>query len=315
MRAPQSIRQLFDFSSVTRLSAALAGALLLAGCGGDGDPTGPAGGDGPMSAKINGEAWTAAGLAIAQALPKVPGAFVVQGTEAFGTGSELRTISLTVYNVGGPGTYPLGVNVMVAGGTAILANAGGGWGTPLSGEAGTVTITALDPSRIAGTFSFVADATTGSATGQVTVTDGEFDLALPGAALLPIPENAVSRASATIAGGSWNASTLSAVLSSGNFVMTAGNTTRTVTIIVQSVAEGPFPFSSAASVHISGPSGGTEPDCCWGFGTDASGTITIESLTASRISGTFEGTVVPIMGTGATGAITVVGGTFDMGLR
>lgn len=303
----------FGRSGASAVVAALL-ALSLAGCGKDSNPAGPGGGDGPMSAVINGEAWVAGdALALAQPVPNTPGAFIVNGTEAFVAGGPLRTISLSLYNVAGPGTYPFGVNLMVPGGNAILANTTSGWGTPLSGAAGTITITALDASRIAGTFAFTADATTGSATGQVVVTDGEFDLPLPGTPLLPIPDNAISRASVTVDGQPWNAATLSGTTAGGNFVLTANNLARNLTIVVQGAAPGTFPLSAAANVQFSDGSG-TGPECCWGHGTGATGSITISSQSASRISGTFDVTLVPVGG-GATNPISLTGGTFDIGLH
>jgi hypothetical protein len=306
-----SIVQRIVFQSFPALFV-VAAIATLPGCGGDDNPAGP-GADGPMSATIDGESWTAGGFALAQTVPNVPGAFILTGTEAFVAGRELRSMTLTLYSIAGAGTYPLGVNLMVPGGNAIVANTTSGWGTPLSGAAGTITITTFSETRIAGTFSFVASATTGSATGSATVTDGEFDLELPGASFLPIPDNAISVASASIDDEPWNAATLASTTSGGNFVLVANNTERNITLIVQSFSEDTFPLSSSASVSVSSADP-TCPDCCWGHGTGASGTITISSITAPRIAGSFEVSLVPSSG-GATGSITLAGGQFDVGRR
>jgi hypothetical protein len=50
------------------------------------------------------------------------------------------------------------------------------------------------------------------------------------------------------------------------------------------------------------------------FRPDASGTITVTSLTSSSASGTFSLVLQPLTATGATGAITVTNGVFDVTL-
>ena len=76
----------------------------------------------------------------------------------------------------GPGTYTIGPVSGSRWGTVRQHQAGGSdriWRT----GAGTVTLTRFDTYRVAGTFSFVAEAdpSTG-ATGNMTVTNGRFDI-------------------------------------------------------------------------------------------------------------------------------------------
>jgi hypothetical protein len=300
------------------LGIGAAGALLFAltGCGSSSNPAGPGPGQdnatGPMTATIDGAAWAADETSVtAQTVPGIPGAFLVQGSEVRSV-TDIRTISMTLYNVAGTGTYPLGMNTMMFGGTALVADATSGWSTPLSGTAGTVTITALNPSRIAGTFSFGADALTGSATGTKTVTNGEFDLLLQsGGTLLPVPANAGGRVGATVGGSAWNAATVAVSTFSGNFILTTSNTAYTLSISVPSAsAPGTYVLGGTNSVQVTDAGGSTTWFCCSGGGS-GSGSVTIDTLTADRATGSFQATLDRV-GPGST--LAVVGGTFDVGL-
>jgi hypothetical protein len=303
--------------------------FLLPACGGsDGNPMGAGGtggtggtggsgggsGAGPMSATVDGQPWTAsANTVVAQTSPTVPGLFQIQGTEFMGSSS--KTISVTCYNIAGPGTYPFGVNIMVAGGLGIVATATAGWATPLSGASGTLTITALDPNRIAGTFAFVAGASSGSATTATTVTSGTFDVALPGTALPPLPANAASAFSSTVAGSPWTAATVVSTVAGGNLVVGGSNTQYFVNLIVTGGATpGTYPLGGLVQVIISDPTGGlTGANCCWGGVSGDTGSITVSSVTASRAAGTYSVTLNPRPGSAATVPATVTG-SFDVGL-
>ena len=116
-----------------RLVAGGFAVLMLAACGGgdDGNDPGGGGGSGPFTAVVEGEAWSADELTIAaQTVPAVPGGFVLTGTQV-SNGSDARTISLSLYNIRGTGTYALGVLANVIGGI-------GSYGESVSG-AGAVT--------------------------------------------------------------------------------------------------------------------------------------------------------------------------------
>src|SRR5690606_1392769 len=103
-----------------------------------------------------------------------PGGYTFGGS--YVNGGVSQAISITLMNVPGPGTYPLGTGGGVAGGIAIYADNSGGWATPLNGRAGTITLTTLSDSRATGTLSFTAEANAGGATGSRTITNGRFDI-------------------------------------------------------------------------------------------------------------------------------------------
>ena len=120
---------------------------------------GGGGGTSGFTAVIDGQAWTATSTSRkAQVGPF--GAITIQGL-ANGT-----TLLLILYNIDSVGTYPLGMGGTAVGGLGQVSDlTGRGWSTPLSGAAGSVTITTLSSGRIAGTFTYDADSSLGAAHG------------------------------------------------------------------------------------------------------------------------------------------------------
>jgi hypothetical protein len=159
---------------MTRAATTIASLGLLAAiaCGGgdDNPTTGPNGtlaGDGNITASVNGTAWRSS----------------KGGDHATRSGTfvGISTVSATYALVLGIGNAAVGtfsLNLATGNGSsAIITNATGGWGTAISGGSGTVTITVLTATRVAGTFSFDAVAVSGSATGTLQVRNGTFDVA------------------------------------------------------------------------------------------------------------------------------------------
>jgi hypothetical protein len=142
------------------------GAILLvplAACGGGDDPAGPGGGGAGMSARVDGQSWTAT---FAHGVRDQ--ASVVVGAAGQGAGTQINFALVSK----GTGTYPLGP----AGDAAYLTQGGNGWVTGASGGSGSVTLTTLTDTRIAGTFEFTAVPVTGGASGTRTITQGSFDV-------------------------------------------------------------------------------------------------------------------------------------------
>lgn len=166
-----------DFRRPIALAIVLAAA---AGCGGGGDsgPTGPDD-DSPISATIDGQAWSAALTPGATVAMRLEGSNILAVT---GTSQALRSVSLTIQGVAAIGTYSLSAPTFNSG----AVNDGIGtetatWMSSLAGGSGTATITVLNAERVAGTFQFTAPAAPGtSSTGSVTVTNGRFDMAWTG---------------------------------------------------------------------------------------------------------------------------------------
>lgn len=152
--------------SLPTLTAAL---LLLGGCGDDPlSPDEPSHEipNGSMSARIDGEAWTA---------DAVLSVSYTGGILAF-AGSNTESVTIGVgFIPDGVGAYEIGpgepTNANVATGTANT------WTASSASGSGSVTLTSWSEHSATGTFSFVASAVGSSgATGTRSVTEGVFDV-------------------------------------------------------------------------------------------------------------------------------------------
>jgi hypothetical protein len=302
--------------------------LGLLGCGGSTAPVSTNGGGGSFSASIDGAAWTA-DASNAEARHAQPGKYVLSGTKITGTSS--LGLELDLYNVSGPGTYPLGVGEKVFGGVGWVTAAQPPtyWLTPNSGAAGTVTVTSLTSSRIAGSFSYNAPAYTiiGNATGTRVVTNGTFDLPIRITGTVgPLATNAGGKMSATIGGAPWNAANVN-VTTGGALKISGDNSSFLVGINLTSVT-GPGSYTLMMSplrvLTVSGPS--TNPtglNCCWGgfvtvVDTVATladvGSVNITQFGNGRIIGTFGAVLGGIPNTLAKGQLVIANGSFDLGI-
>ena len=147
-------------------------ALAWAGCGGGGGTAVntdggaiPGDGSGSISAKINGVSWSA--TVVHQAT------FIGETLNLTGQDGRHQVVTIAIPNVTTPGPYSLkfpsgGAVAQVIGDTAT-------WSTGLPGGDGTVDISAVSAARVAGTFNFVAIASTPS-NGDLRVVEGQFDL-------------------------------------------------------------------------------------------------------------------------------------------
>jgi hypothetical protein len=148
-----------------RVAGLAVAATIWLGCGGDGN-TGPNNNpdNGSMSAKVDGSNWSASNVAATRT-----NGFVGVGAGA----SDLSTISFAFPDH--TGTFQVGGQ---DGTNASFISGGKSWTAAFgTGGSGTITVTTLSATRVAGTFSFVAPAISGGATGNKTVTNGTFDVA------------------------------------------------------------------------------------------------------------------------------------------
>ena len=301
-------------------------ALAAVNCGGGATGPGGGGGGSGFSATVNGVGWEAVPISIgAQAVGGVPGSFLVVGSQT--SGGTTTSLTLTMYNVTGPGMYALGVSSEMDGGRGSVGEGTSSgssniWSTDLSGTAGTMTITRLSGGRLEATFSYTASEPGQNNTlgGTRTVTNGVIDLAFTGT-LTPVPPNGGGKLSGTFNGTPYNASSGHALLTDhlgqpGVRVNTISSE-NTLSITLSGVtAPGTYTLSNTAPVRLLSAGRNTHPtNCCWGVNTPGDvGTITVTSITASRIQGTFSGTLQPHAGTPATTPLVITNGTFDVGV-
>lgn len=139
-------------------------ALLLAACGSD-SPAGPnAGGNGNMSARIDGESWSS----VMEQVSFSAGAIIVAGADGAG-----RAIGMG-WREEGVGSYTIGPGELA---NANFTSGAALWNASAQQGSGTVVVTARSPNRVAGTFSFTLEPVPNTdATGTRSVTQGTFDL-------------------------------------------------------------------------------------------------------------------------------------------
>jgi hypothetical protein len=305
-----------------KASVACALGLALTACGGG--PTNP-GGDGDVvtnfTAEIDAVDWSPEVEPSANNF--APGRYRITAVRT--AGANPLQLVLNLYNIPGPGTYPIGVTDQVFGGEAQIIGpqySAGRWMTLLDGAAGEITISVLTTTRMAGTFSFVAYPQQPTvATTTRTVTQGTFDLSVTGSGGVAVP-NQGSRVTA-IPGA------LSFVASETTNTMTTYAGSPLLTILAYNY---PGP-NTIQGLHLSledVTAGGTYAleavtrpirTITWGYtagiqsagwsSAGGSGSITIDTLTTARIVGTFTASMVANSGS-ASGPLTV-SGSFSLG--
>jgi len=298
-----------------RVIPVLVFAVLGCGDGGGDGGGGQAGGGGnpggtSLSARIDGEPWAAVDDFIqVSGNPGAPrlGTIVLNGVEV-ATGQGL-TLALSF--ISGPGTYPLGVNIgTTPGGTGQVTAPPDSWLTPLSGDAGTVTVSVRTATRIAGTFSFSADPLLGGGP-PAEVRDGKFDITVS-AGLPPLPTGGGSTVSATFDGSPWNGATVVGLSPGADLLsLSASNTAYSLSMTPK------VPVAAGNSYHIPSQISltvirmGTAESWTAIVGEDI-GTWTIDTFSATRATGRFDATL-PKSGGGA--ALDVSEGIYDLDLE
>lgn len=296
-----------------------AAAVLWVACGssGGGNNNGGGGGGGgggaALTASINGQGFSADLFAGASATSSsAVSVYAITGAHGV-SGANVQSLLITLYNIAGPGTYPLGVNVSNFGGIGGWTEGSTSFTTPLSGNAGTVIITSLTSSRIAGTFSFTANDPLNPSSSR-TVSNGAFDLAVTGTAGTVQPYQG-STMKATLGTAAWNAATIVVGAKTGGVYGFIGSSTTsgaaagtsTVNVTLTGVT-GPGTYAlgpGKSSITVSMGSSAYSSSL-----SGSSGSVVVTSLDANRLKGTFSAT----LGSGGGSPLTVSGGTFDIGL-
>ena len=300
-----------------KFALAAVSTVLLSGCGG-GSPSdgGNGGGDADFRASINGQAWAAADGVSFQVTPTpgndFPGGLTISGTQVQ-SASNYRSVILALSFIPGTGTYPLGVNTgTTPGGTGsvvvVSSSAYTNYTTPLSGDAGEVTITSLTSSRMAGTFTFTASNPLNEEQ-TASVTNGEFDIELPAGFVVASGNNRGSTFTATLGGEPWVAATVVPVGQAGVFVAGGQNTEYSVSVTPTFLATpGTYPVGNGVTgvtVHVI--AFGTTSS--WGPAQGSTGVVTFTSTGGGRIAGTFTATLAPV---GGGGGNLLASGAFDI---
>lgn len=279
------------------------------------DPSGPDDDDDGAEgfrAKIDGVTWTP--TFPVTAVNAAPGLYSISGIRTSGLD---YTMVLSLYNIKGTGTYPLGVTPLIFGGSAVLSRPpNSGWSTPLDGVAGEITISTLTASRMVGRFRFNTAPLTAGVPGAPVVTDGEMDIPVTGTGGLARDFEG-SKLTGNIGGAFAASGATGQLINIGNgpvLTVTATNTTRGITISVANMTgPGTYALSSTQPVRSIGVSGANGNLTAAWLSTlsGGGGTVTVTSVTATRIAGSFNATLIP-SSAGATGNLSV-SGEFDLG--
>ena len=302
------------------------GALVaVIGCGGGGN-TGPSGGGaGTMSASIDGAAWVAQGQFLQPITQQQKQGHIPLYGAKFLTATSSQGIQLNLVGITGPGTYPLGTSGGVSGGIASVFEGSSIWQTPLSGAAGTVTVSTFTATRATGTFQFTARGV--SASGTRTVTNGKFDFPIQAPANLPPMTHAdTGFMRATLGGTTWNAASGGGGAPTNNtlFVIFLNETYSVALTLAPYTGPGVYQLGGTNVGHRLAITQGTlgNSPCCWGGKTQFqggqvvsldAGTITITSPSPNRIHGSFSANLAPGLTGTATTNLQVAGGTFSYG--
>ena len=245
-----------------------------------------------------------------------PGALVITGTKVV-SATDYRSLTIDLGFITGPGAYPLGVNAgTTPGGIGeVFEQSGTGsgtWTTPLSGAAGTLTVSSMSATRFAGTFQFEAMPQIGSTiNSNRVVTGGDFDLALPSSFVAPAANNYGSMVSATVNGATWNGATVVGLGDVSTGALSFGGMTTGVSlnfVTVSAVQAGGTYDQTAVKITETG----SGASCCWGGGTGDLSTVTITALGNGRVAGTFVATLLASGGSSSTAPLIVTAGKFDI---
>lgn len=158
-----------------RILTATVMALAVAGCSEDG--TGPDGGtNNSMEGSIQGEGtWDPPATAVQVA--RVGNTLSVSASHT--VGAKTTVVSFFLLDATVEDDYPLNPTLVGQFGQISITNGStlSTWSTVLAPATGNVELTTLTATRAAGNFTFTGQASPGSAaTGQKTVTSGQFDV-------------------------------------------------------------------------------------------------------------------------------------------
>jgi hypothetical protein len=172
--------------------------------------------------------------------------------------------------------------------------------------------------RIAGTFSFVATRVVNfTETDSRAVAGGSFDVPVTGSGTLDIPVNIGSTVTGTVRDSAFFATEVSVVdvPSNGKLVLDMRQVSRYVTLnIPDFTGVGTYKLGTGTGriVQLYAPIG-TFPSEWGGSEATTAGTVTITSVTASRVQGTIAASLVPTFAPLNT-APALISISFDIGL-
>lgn len=310
--------------------AAVVLAALLVACGGGGgsspSPTAPTTPSGPQSPAANGSMTfkvDGAGRSATSIVASFAnGIMSVAGTDT----SNATTLSFAIApTAAGTGTYTLGP-ASAANAQILIGNPAASWQAAVGIGSGTITINSFTSTGASGTFSFSLAAVAGSgASGTKSITEGTFNVTFT-AVTPPAPTpNGGSTFSVLIDGVQWTSSFSRRATLTANVLGITGQDTngRVITLAIPLSGGLQIPPSPPATISLDFTPAihGTVIMVLgaqnWDNGhAGGAGTVTITSISQTRVAGTFTVTlvnnpinVVPVP------TVHLTNGQFDMALE
>jgi hypothetical protein len=234
---------------------------------------------------------------------------IITGFEA----SSGRGLSMAFSFFIGPASQPLGVNTgTTPGGTGTVMENPESWTTPMSGQAGFITLSARTATRVAGTFNYTAEALGGAVPATRVVTGGAFDYhqaIRPAAAADGRRQHRDrhDRRRALVCGHDRRPERRRHQSSRSR---RATHPTRSRLSPKQLVSAGNT-YGIPSQMDITVIRTGTADSWWGGLGADI-GSVTITTLTTNRVVATFNGNLVPL---NAVGNLAVGGGAINAYLQ
>jgi hypothetical protein len=273
-----------------------------------------------MTFKVDGTTATATAATISATYTN--GILAIGGTDS----SRTTTLGFALTpTAAGTGTYTLGP-LSAANAQIYIGNPAAGWQAGVGFGSGSITLTSLTSTGASGTFSFSLVAVAGSgATGSKSITEGAFSVTFTS---VPSPSPTPSSGStlnALIDGVSWSSSLSRRATLTNNILTITGQDTnfRVITLAVPISGGLLVPPSQPTTVTLDFTPGihgvvtmvlGSQN---WDNGhAGATGSFTVTSLSASRVTGTFTVTLVsnPLNAVPVPSA-RLTNGQFDMALE
>jgi hypothetical protein len=313
----------------TRLMA-VAGTLtvLAVACGGAGNSPNPTSPSAPAtSTPAAGSALTFKVDGVSESATSVT-ASLTNGILAIGGTDSTRATTLSFAltpTAAGTGTYLLGP-LSAANAQVLIGSPAAGWQGAVGIGSGTITVNSLTSTAASGTFSFSLVAVGGSgATGTKLITEGAFNVSFTAVpAPPPTPSNS-STLSALVDGVAWTSALTRRATLTNNILTVTGQDTafRVITLAVPLSAGLLVPPSAPPTISLDFTPAihGTVTMVLgaqnWDNGhTGGSGSFTVTSISATRVTGTFTVTLVSNpLNAAPVPASRLTNGQFDMTLE
>src|SRR5262245_8077766 len=314
-------------AGLTKGRFAFLSAVFTIACGGGGQssPTSPATPTSPapssasmLTFKVDGASATATSVTAGF----TNGILSIGGTDP----SRSTTLGFALTpTAAGTGTYALGP-LSAANAQISIGNPAAGWQAAVGIGSGTITVNSLTSTSASGTFSFSLAAVAGSgATGTKSITEGVFNVTFTSVPSPPPTPSSGSTLSTLIDGVAWSSSLSRRATLTNNILTVTGQDTnfRVITLAVPISGGLLVPPSQPTTVTLDFTPGihgvvtmvvGAQN---WDNGhAGATGTFTVTSLSATRVTGTFTVTLVsnPLNAVPVPTA-RLTNGQFDMALE